>query len=321
MASSQLLLYSLVSRHGGSGTRPLVLSEFSATTGNFQTVARRILEKVPNKDTKATYTYEQHVFHVMVDSGLIFMVMMKQNPDMKKRTPFAFLDDVKKSFTKQFGANLMTVTPNDVFEVFAPTLNEKMQFYSKEGSDAQVGQVRDQIEEVKGIMVENVDKILERGEKLSLLVDKTDDLNMESVTFKKQAVELKRKMWWKNMKMTLLIALPVLVGTFFLIMYPSCSSIHVASYLSVRQRTAKESKSFSDSCAQSSHPSHPMNSFDYSILAAFFIFYFNDSMSAAMFIVPMLPKSISCKCGGYAIKGHNLLVSSETVLQCSPWAD
>merc|ERR1711998_255131 len=217
---AQPLLYSMVARHAAtSGSRPPVLSEHTATTGNFQTVARRILEKVPNKDTKATYTYEQHVLHVMVDSGLIFMVMMKQSPDMKKRTPFAFLEDVKKQFHKQYGANLTTVTPNDVYEAFAPVLAEKMSFYTKEGSDAQVGQVKEQIEEVKGIMVENVDKILERGEKLSLLVDKTEDLSTESYTFKKNAETVKRKMWWKNMKMTLLIVIPTIIGAFFLVMY------------------------------------------------------------------------------------------------------
>jgi len=219
---AQKLLYSMVARHGGaagSNARPVVLSEHTAATGNFQTVARRILEKVPNKDTKATYTYEQHVFHVMVDNAIIYMVMMKLTPDQKKRQPFAFLDDVRKNFKKQFGANIATVTPNDVYESFAPQLQKGMEHFSNTTGTEQTEQIQSQIEDVKGIMVENVDKILERGEKLSLLVDRTKDLNEESYTFKKQAVELKRKMWWKNMKMTLLIVVPCLIGIFFVVMY------------------------------------------------------------------------------------------------------
>ena len=56
-------------------------------------------------------------------------------------------------------------------------------------------------------------------------------------TFKKQAVELKRKMWWKNMKMTLLIVVPCLIGIFFVVMYrphslfaPRCASFVAAAW-------------------------------------------------------------------------------------------
>lgn len=34
--------------------------------------------------------------------------------------------------------------------------------------------------EVKHIMIENIDKVLERGEKLDLLVDKTDNLQVSA---------------------------------------------------------------------------------------------------------------------------------------------
>jgi hypothetical protein len=98
-----------------------------------------------------------------VDNAIIYMVMMKLTPDQKKRQPFAFLDgsasaqqmadaasrgpictpdsccvrrrcaplrigiavaDVRKNFKKQFGANIATVTPNDVYESFAPQLQK-----------------------------------------------------------------------------------------------------------------------------------------------------------------------------------------------------
>ena len=36
-----------------------------------------------------------------------------------------------------------------------------------------------QVEEVKGIMAENIDRMLQRGEKLELLTDKTENLMNE----------------------------------------------------------------------------------------------------------------------------------------------
>lgn len=40
-------------------------------------------------------------------------------------------------------------------------------------------------------------KVLERGERIELLVDKTDHLSSEAFIFKKEARKLKTKMWWK----------------------------------------------------------------------------------------------------------------------------
>jgi vesicle-associated membrane protein 7 len=51
-------------------------------------------------------------------------------------------------------------------------------------------------------MVENIDKVLERGEKIELLVDKTDALQGDAFRFKKQSRRLKQAMWLKNAKLT-----------------------------------------------------------------------------------------------------------------------
>lgn len=39
-----------------------------------------------------------------------------------------------------------------------------------------------QVSEVKNIMVDNIEKVLERGEKIELLVDKTDNLRFQVPT-------------------------------------------------------------------------------------------------------------------------------------------
>ena len=46
-------------------------------------------------------------------------------------------------------------------------------------------------------MVDNIEKVLERGEKIELLVDKTDSLNQQSVRFKKHSSQLRQAMWWQ----------------------------------------------------------------------------------------------------------------------------
>ncbi len=63
--------------------------------------------------------------------------------------------------------------------------------------------------------------MLARGEKIELLVDKTEALNQSAKKFQKASKSLKSAMWWKNVKMWLMIAF-VLAIVIFLITGFAC---------------------------------------------------------------------------------------------------
>lgn len=54
--------------------------------------------------------------------------------------------------------------------------------------------------QVVDIMRVNVDKVLERDQKLSELDDRADALQAGASQFESSAAKLKRKYWWKNCK-------------------------------------------------------------------------------------------------------------------------
>lgn len=54
----------------------------------------------------------------------------------------------------------------------------------------------------------NVDKVLERDQKLSELDDRADALQAGASQFESSAAKLKRKYWWKNCKVNFLIFSP-----------------------------------------------------------------------------------------------------------------
>ena len=54
-----------------------------------------------------------------------------------------------------------------------------------------------------------MERVLERGEKIELLVDKTERLDQQAFKFKRQSQALKRSMWCKNAKVTALIVFVV----------------------------------------------------------------------------------------------------------------
>mmetsp|Transcript_49804 Transcript_49804/g.128137 ORF Transcript_49804/g.128137 Transcript_49804/m.128137 type:complete len:88 (-) Transcript_49804:457-720(-) len=70
-------------------------------------------------------------------------------------------------------------------------------------------------------MVQNIDRVLERGEKIELLVDKTDALNQQAFKFKKHSTSLRKKMWWKNFKLQLIIA-SIIIVIILIIVFSVC---------------------------------------------------------------------------------------------------
>jgi len=55
--------------------------------------------------------------------------------------------------------------------------------------------------QIRTIMVDNIEKILERGDRIELLVDKTATMQDSSFHFRKQSKRLRRALWMKNFKL------------------------------------------------------------------------------------------------------------------------
>lgn len=72
-------------------------------------------------------------------------------------------------------------------------------------------QAQAQVGEVVDIMRVNVEKVLERDQKISELDRRADDLQEGASQFQQHAVKLKRKYWWENVKVWLIIAVIVLM--------------------------------------------------------------------------------------------------------------
>ncbi|XP_011383661.1 vesicle-associated membrane protein 7-like [Pteropus vampyrus] len=78
-----------------------------------------------------------------------------------------------------------------------------------------------QVDELKGIMVRNIDLVAQRGERLELLIDKTENLVDSSVTFKTTSRNLARAMCMKNLKLTIIIIV-VSIVFIYIIVSPLC---------------------------------------------------------------------------------------------------
>lgn len=122
----------------------------------------------------------------------------------KHRIPFAFLEDMKTEFAMKYGSEApQTAIAFSMNEEFSPTIERRMDFFNSDEADRSIdniGQVKSQIDEVKDTMVQNIEKVLERGEKIELLVDKTDRLNQQAFRFEASSRSLRRAMYWRRIR-------------------------------------------------------------------------------------------------------------------------
>ncbi|KAJ7312347.1 Vesicle-associated membrane protein 3 [Desmophyllum pertusum] len=78
-------------------------------------------------------------------------------------------------------------------------------------SNKRLQQTQAQVDEVVDIMKVNVDKVLERDAKLSELDSRADQLQAGASQFEHSAARLKRKMWWQNCKMWIILIVVIVV--------------------------------------------------------------------------------------------------------------
>ncbi|KAI5614265.1 vesicle-associated membrane protein 8-like, partial [Silurus asotus] len=85
-------------------------------------------------------------------------------------------------------------------------------------SSSKVSQVQEQVNDVKVILKDNINKVLERGERLDDLIDKTGDLQATADSFQRTSARVSRKYWWKNTKMMIIIGVVVFIIVLIIIL-------------------------------------------------------------------------------------------------------
>ncbi|KAJ8747495.1 hypothetical protein K2173_014394 [Erythroxylum novogranatense] len=195
----QSLIYSFVAR----GT--VVLAEYTEFKGNFTSVASQCLQKLPSSNNRFTYNCDGHTFNYLVENGFTYCVVAVESAG--RQIPIAFLERVKEDFYKKYGGGkAKTAAALGMNKEFRSKLKEHMQYCVDHPEEInKLAKVKAQVSEVKGVMMENIEKVLDRGEKIELLVDKTENLRSQAQDFRQQGTKIKRKMWFENMKIKLIV--------------------------------------------------------------------------------------------------------------------
>ena len=151
-----------------------------------------------------------NMYHYVVSNNLTFLCMTDKN--FTRVSAFKFLNDLEAEFLDIYGDRGQTAVAYSFNADFQRVISKLMDDYNtKERSNDRIGQVQSQLDSVKEVMIRNIDVVLDRGERIELLVQRSEEMEQNAFKFGRNATSLRRRMWWKNVKLWLILFLFLIV--------------------------------------------------------------------------------------------------------------
>jgi vesicle-associated membrane protein 7 len=135
----------------------------------------------------------------------------------QKRVVSLCLKEIIKGISQHLSLYQAENFSNETLKIIQDILEEKTNYYNDPKNDA-LQLIRSQLDETKNVMLENLDRVFERGEKIEILCDQTTLLLDTSSSFQKNSTDLRRKMMWKNIKYGIAIIFAILLIILVIVM-------------------------------------------------------------------------------------------------------
>jgi hypothetical protein len=152
--------------------------------GKFQTVTPQGSKEL-DPDTVLT-DYNCHVI-VQPNKLAIATVTSKAYP---RRVAFEVMRDIIAKFEQARPGWAANVTPGVDKAIEFPYMIKICKDYEDPRHSDNILKIQNQLDETKDIMIQNIEQILQRGETIQELVDRTDDLEASSKVFFQNADKL-----------------------------------------------------------------------------------------------------------------------------------
>jgi vesicle-associated membrane protein 7 len=135
---------------------------------------------------------DENYFHLYRKDD-VFYCCLSDDPDARdQKVNFAFLDHVQKEFTKLFKpTRIMKANAYSLDKIFKPNMRSALHYYNTNRKDLaceeSVKKVSAQVQDLQAVMNRNINLLLERGENIETLLDKTDALQQDAQIFRRKS--------------------------------------------------------------------------------------------------------------------------------------
>jgi len=149
-------------------------------------VSREVIER-SQKGERQTIQHKEYMCHAFITPQEIGCAVITDG-DYPHRVAFSLVNKAIEEFTKVHGSDVSQYN-NDVdlkVDALEPLL---LKFQEPEKAD-QVTKIQKDLDETKEVLVKSIDQLLQRGERLDVLAERSQDLSFQSKAFLKQSEKL-----------------------------------------------------------------------------------------------------------------------------------
>lgn len=137
-------------------------------------------------------------YHIMTDNELAFAILA--DAAISRRQGHAVLDEVSKTFRKMFVESVAKLGAKTV-DVFVKPYRDLLLRAAEAGDpEDKVRRVRLAVDEVRDMALDNVERVIQRGQRIDDIVQSTEDLQLQAQGFQRSSRELRQQLWWNSVK-------------------------------------------------------------------------------------------------------------------------
>jgi vesicle transport protein SEC22 len=143
-----------------------------------------------------------YYYFFLVNSGVCYVALCENS--YPKKLALMYVAELQKQFDLSFAKEVGSARTRYSFQSFDTFIGQTRKLYESsssaavQGADGGMSKVAGELSDVHRIMADNLRDIIQRGEKISVVAARSEDLFAESLKYEKQAKHLSSLMWWRK---------------------------------------------------------------------------------------------------------------------------
>jgi len=177
---------------------PLILvAEENKDLEEFTQLAKKLFKTLaPQSPPCQIIEAGKYYFFYEIENDVCYLTLC--DASYPKKLARAFLDEIKKEFDIQYGAEVRGATRPYAFIKFDTFIQKTKKLYLDTKSDRNLDRVSKELSEVHQIITRNIQEILSRGQKIDSVTRKSEQLLFESRIYEKRTHWLNTKLFWRK---------------------------------------------------------------------------------------------------------------------------
>jgi vesicle transport protein SEC22 len=150
----------------------------------YAAAAKKILKTLrPTSPARCTIEAGPFYYHYILEQGVAYLTLCERG--YPRRLAFQFLGEVHAEFMRSHGADLPRYSRPYACVAFEPRLSKMRREYLDPQAPGNLKKLNTDLSEIHNIMQQNIQDVLQRGEKLDVMESRSSNLLQESKKFEK----------------------------------------------------------------------------------------------------------------------------------------